>query len=59
MTTVRLCTSSPPEVRAIRGPHQHETAQVDNETVVLLARNKKSGILNLHRRLEWSCPRQN
>lgn len=59
MTTVRLCTSSPPEVKAIRGPHQHETVQVDNEMLVLLARNKKSEILSLHRRLEWSCPRSN
>lgn len=31
MTTVRLYTSSLPEVRAIRGPRQHKTVQVDNE----------------------------
>lgn len=31
MTAVRLYTSSLPEVRAVRGPHQHKTVQVDNE----------------------------
>lgn len=54
MTTVRLYTYSPPEIRVIRGPHQHETVQVDNEMLMLLSRNKKSEILNLHRRLELS-----
>lgn len=45
----------PSQVRAIRGTHQHRTAWVDNEMLVLLVRNKKSGILNVQRRLEWSC----
>lgn len=54
MTTVRLYTYSLPEKRAIRGLHQHEAVQVDNEMLVLLSGNKKSEILNLHRRLELS-----
>lgn len=54
MTTVRLYTYSPPEIRAIRGPHQHKTVQVDNGMLVLLSGNKESEILNLHRRLELS-----
>lgn len=30
----------------------------DNETLVVLVRNRKSEILNLHGRLVWSCPSQ-
>lgn len=31
MTAVRLHTYPSPEIRAIRGPHQHEAVQVDDE----------------------------